>query len=291
MLPFQEVLYEKWPLVSSIPFLKTALNAAYEAGKMLYSAFYRDDYEVHVKADQSEFTPFDEKAERIASEIIRRSDPSVYIMGEEIAPKADPEVMRGKVVWAIDGIDGTTNFSRRIPVCNFTLTRIVDGISDLGVVYDFLHGEIYYAVRGGGAYCNGKPITVANRKFSESVITFAPLLDVRQGKGKHERQLVEALWAGMKEISERSKRFHREFQSGGLELAWVASGRLDGYASSWTSPWDLSAGALLVREAGGVATNMYGKEWQPSYNGVIAGSPIVHKEMLSIFQTKYLDLS
>lgn len=70
----------------------------------------------------------------------------------------------------------------------------------------------------------------------------------------------------MKEITKGSRRFHREFQSGGLELAWVASGKLDSYASAWTNPWDLSAGVLLVREANGIATNILGQESQPSYS-------------------------
>lgn len=118
------------------------------------------------------------------------------------------------------------------------------------------------------------------RPYEESVISFAPLLDTRKHKTEHETALVESVWQAMKKISQDSGRFHREFQSGGQELAWVASGKLDGFASSWTNPWDLSAGVLLVREAGGVATNILGQEWQPSYWGVIAGSKTVHAQMI-----------
>ena len=282
MIPFQKPDFSDWPH-STRNEVNTALRAAVSAGEMLHQAFY-SEYKTYTKKDKSEFTPFDEQAEVIAKSVINISEPNAIIMSEELFPCQD---VCGMDFWTIDGIDGTTNFSRGIPVCNFTISKVIGGEIAVGVVFDFLHGELFFAVRNGGAYLNGKRIRVQNRKFSESVITFAPLLDVRSGKGKKENQSVAALWSGMKEISELSGRFHREFQSGGQELSWVASGKLDGYASSWTNPWDLSAGVLLVLEAGGIATNILGEIWRPSFWGVIAGSPCVHGEMLKIFQKNF----
>jgi myo-inositol-1(or 4)-monophosphatase len=260
--------------------------AALVAGHRLKGSFYTV-FPTYVQGDKSEFTPFDARAEKISSGVIKRYVPSASIMGEDISPNVD---VKGKNFWAIDGIDGTTNFARRIPDCNHTLAYVEDGETQVGVVCDFLHGDLYHAVRGGGAYLNGRPIHVKERPFNESVITFAPLLDVRKGKGATEGKEVEALWRGMEQISKESHRFHREFQSGGLELAWVASGKLDGYASSWTNPWDLSAGALLVQEAGGVSTNIFGEPWKPGYYGVIAGSQTVHSEMLRILKSLRMSL-
>jgi len=274
--------FEKWPHVESDPKVKTAIFAAVLAGHRL-NKVYNTVFPSWVKEDNSEHTPYDERAEKIASWVIKRYTPDGLILGEEISPNED---VKGKDFWTIDGIDGTTNFARRIPVCNHTLAYVERGQTKIGVVYDFLNANLYYAVEGGGAYLNGKPIHVKERPFNKSVITFAPLLDVRKGKGASEGKEVEALWSGMKQISEESGRFHREFQSGGLELAWVASGKLDGYASSWTNPWDLSAGALLVQEAGGAATDIFGKPWKPGYYGVIAGSQTVHKEMLEILKNR-----
>lgn len=273
-----------WPLVKEDPILYTALVSSFAAGKMLNRAF-RTKYETYVKADQSEFTPFDAQAEIIARERIRKFDRNAVFLGEELSPNED---VTGKNFWTIDGIDGTTNFSRRIPLWNFTLSYVEGGRIKVGVVYAPLFREMYYAVESGGAYLNGRLIRVAERPFNKSLISFAPLLDVRTGKGEHEAAEVAALWAGMEEVTRVSGRFHREFQTGGLELAWVASGQLDGYASSWTNPWDLSAGVLLVREAEGIATNILGQEWQPSYWGVIAGSKTVQPEILRILQGEFV---
>lgn len=278
---------DKWPLVSENPVLVTALTSAFAAGAMLRRAFH-SQYESYVKADQSEHTPFDVRAERIARNRIKRFDPNAIFLGEELSPN---ENVAGRNFWTIDGIDGTTNFSRRIPLWNFTQAYVENGRTRVGVVYAPIFREMYYAVEGQGAYLNGRPIGVAERPFSESVVTFAPLLDVRRGKGEYEQAAVEALWRGMEKISKGSRRFHREFQSGGLELAWVASGKLDGYASSWTNPWDLSAGALLVREAGGIVTNILGEVWRPSYWGVIAGSQTVHPEILGVLGRLFLEIN
>lgn len=276
---------EDWPLVKDNPVLHTALTSSFAAGRMLNRAFFTN-FETHVKEDQSAFTPFDIQAELIARKRIRKFDPAAVFLGEELSPDED---VRGRNFWTIDGIDGTTNFSRGIPIWNFTETYVEAGRAQVGIVFVPLHREIYYAVDGQGAYLNGIAIHVKERPYTESVITFAPLLDVRKDKGEFETAEVEALWKGMEELSKSSGRFHREFQSGGQELAWLASGRLDGYASSWTNPWDLSAGTLLVREAGGIASNILGEEWQPSYWGVIAGSQTVHPELIKVFRQLFLE--
>lgn len=283
----ETLVFKEWPLVKGNLRLKLAITAALFSGHMLQEGFNKEEFETHVQKDGSEYTPFDEHAENISSWIIKRYNPSAVIMGEEISPN---ENVDGKNFWVIDGIDGTTNFARRIPICNHTLAYIENGETKVGVVCDFLNNNVYYAVKGKGAYLNSKPISVSDRTFAESVIAFAPLLDTRKGKGQTEGLEVEALWRGMREISEISRRFHREFQSGGLELAWVASGKLDGYASSWTNPWDLSAGALLVSEAGGIATDIFGESWKPGYYGVIAGNKNVHAEMISILKNTRLNL-
>lgn len=268
------------------PDMTIILRCAKEAGALLRH-FYYTQFEEKLNPDNSTHTPFDEQAEKIAKTIIREHYPDAVIMGEELSPNED---ISGKDFWTIDGIDGTTNYARKIPVCNFTMAKVENGVATAGAVFDFLRGELYFAVKGMGAYKNLEKIHVVERPFNESLITFAPLLDVRKGKGRFEYQEVEATWEGMKDISEKSSRFHREFQSGGLELSWLASGKLDGYASSWTSPWDLSAGVLIVKEAGGIATNIRGDEWQPSYWGVIAGSKSVQPKMLEILQRNFESL-
>lgn len=277
---------KKWPLVKNNPSLKVALGASILAGRML-KKYFNTKFETYTKQDQSEFTPFDIQAEKIAVKEIRKFYPKALFLNEELSPD---ENVKGKNFWTIDGIDGTTNFSRGIPIWNFTMAYVEKGRTKIGIVNVPLEDKIYYVVEGEGAYCNGKPIKIIERPYKNSVISFAPLLDVKRNKINNENALVESVWRGMRKISQDSGRFHREFQSGGQELAWVASGKLDGYASSWTNPWDLSAGVLLVREAGGVATNILGEEWQPSYMGVIAGSKTVHAEMIKVFNKLFSEL-
>jgi myo-inositol-1(or 4)-monophosphatase len=292
MIPFQELKWEDWPSAVNSRTLLPLVHAAYEAGRLLHTGFY-SDYESSVKADQSEECPYDVQAEDRARKIITRyTDVRVY--GEEDKRHFRPNELKKQVAVFWDGVDGTTNFTRRIPVCNTTGNLAwpagPDGSLELeaGVVYDFLHGEMFYALRGCGAFLNGQRLLIPEREFSKSVITYAPLRDAgRKGKGENEGAKVQALRASEVEITDASRRFGREFQSGGLELAWVASGRLDGYASSWTNPWDLGAGALIVREAGGKATNILGQDWQPGYDGVVAGSKTVHAAMLSILRKNY----
>jgi len=278
----------KLPLVAGNERLFLLLNIARRQGSLLRRGFH-SRFDTHVQGDQSDWTPFDKKAEVNARREIRKFDPQAQIMGEELTPDMNiPKVP----FWVVDPIDGTTNFSQGIPFCNFTTAYIKDGLVQAGVVFNFLTGEYYYAVLDSGSFkakgTKYKSLKVdKERPFNKSVISFAPLRYYGRDKWPFEEQAVNALWHGMEEITKTSGRFHREMQSGGLELSYVAEGRFHGFASSWTSPWDLSAGVLLVREAGGIVTNIFGETWQPSFAGVIAGTPKVHPEMLAILQKHF----
>lgn len=291
--------YKNWPLISEDPALKTAVAISLKAGKILRAAF-QQGVETHLYDDNSNYTKLDGIVEILAKRTIRKLQPNSKIMGEEYSKDED---ISDKHFWTVDGVDGTTNFANGIPFFNFTIAEVVNGKTRVAVVYDPINFNCYYSAEGEKAYCNGQSINVSSRPFKECLLSFTPLRDVRKGRGYYEKELVEALWSGMKDITNTSGRFHRELQSGGLELSFVASGILDGYASSWTSPYDLAPGAFIARQAGAIVTNMQGiewhpmieeaapgsteKKWRPNYWGVIAGNPTVHPKMLSIFQ-KYL---
>lgn len=235
--------YKNWPLVSEDTALKTAIEVSLKAGKILRAAFY-NGVGTHLYEDKSNYTIFDGMVETLAKSAVRKLQPGSRIMGEEYSKDED---ISGKHFWTVDGVDGTTNFAHGIPFFNFTIAEVVDGKTKVAVVYDPIRKDCYYSADGEKAYRNGQKIQVSKRPFSEGLLSLAPLRDVRKGRGYYEKELVEALWQGMKEITMQSGRFHRELQSGGLELSYVASGILDGYASSWTSPYDLAPGALIAR--------------------------------------------
>ena len=184
--------------------------------------------------------------------------------------------------WYIDGLDGTTNLTRGIPICDFTMAKADGKEVSTAVVFDFIQGNMYYAIRGEGAYVNGKRISPVNRAFEESVIEFDPLHSTNKTPGEERKKEVDAVWEAMREITFESGRFHRKLCAEPLSLAWVAEGRLDGHVSSWTYPWDAAAGSLIAKEAGKVVSDLRGKPWEPSYDGIVVASPDVHEKLIRI---------
>lgn len=261
--------------------LGVAMVASYAAGDVLRRGF-KKSYKTVQKNDRSDLTPFEEQVEHVARGIIGYYLPDDSVITEESNRSTITGVEEG---WVVDELDGTTNYSRGIPVANFTMARLKAGKVVNGTIYDFFRNQMYFTQEGEGAFVNNRRIAVSERTLDKSLIDFAPLRFV-PGRSDNplEEKLVEGTWVGMQEITVRSERFHREFQSGALTLAWVAEGKIEGFVSSFTSPWDLSAGVLLVREAGGVATNIKGEDWKPGPWGLIAGNKVVHKDVLGILQ-------
>lgn len=270
MVPYQELDFNRWPLVQKNKILSTALTVAMTAGKVLHEGFYSNS--------EASRLQYRSDAEKVASEIVAKQFRQAVVMASGVTSDVD---LSGGDFWLIN-VNGKENYKRGMYLCDLSVAQVKRGSLRLGIVHDFIHGEIYYAIAGKGAYNNGDRIHVSDRPFDQSVITFAPLV-YREAKGRHDNEEVDALWDGMRKISFNSGRFHRELQSGGLELAWVACGRLDGYASSWTDPWNLVAGALLVVEAGGRATDIFNRPYKSGYDGLIAGNEKVHAAMMDIF--------
>lgn len=285
MIDFENEI-DSWPHVNENSTLKVAIEACLNAGKHLFDGYYKN-YQTTLNSDKSDHTPYDIQSEKIIESVLRSHKDNDAIVSEELYPDCSH---LPKTFWTIDGIDGTTNYSRQIPICNVTLSKVENGELYYGVVYDFIHDELFYAMKDHGAYLNGKRIKTVNRNFSESVISIYPMRYVSTRKNAEiEKSHVQTMWRTMREIVEITGRFPREIQSGALELAWIAAGRLDAFCAAWTNPWDLSAGILLVKESGGVATSLCGDSWQPSQEGLIVGSKSVHHEILVIYNKLFVE--
>lgn len=183
---------------------------------------------------------------RIESEIkasLARATPEIPFLGEE----EDGGAQLGHARWVLDPVDGTINFARDIPLCAISLSLVLDGQPVLGIVDAPLLGERFIARQGGGAYLNGARVSMAEvPALREAIVGVA---DFKVGVGSEEENRVHL--AVLARLARESLRV-RMLGSAALDLAWLATGRLNATLMLSNLPWDVTAGVLLVREAGGV---------------------------------------
>lgn len=223
----------------------TALRAALAAGRVLKQKFYQTR-EIQSKGFRDIVTDADFAADRAARRILERSFPDYAIVSEEdkIPPRSTD------FVWLMDPLDGTTNYARRIPIFSVSLALTHRGQPLVGVVYDPLRNECFFAERGQGAWLNGNRIHASAIKTLDQAVV---------GYEQAREPKLRAL--GLKLFQ------HFSFQSitarlGGsaaLSLCYVGAGRLDVYFQPNLFPWDVAAGILIVREGGGRAAHFDGK--------------------------------
>ena len=155
-------------------------------------------------------------------------------------------------VWVIDPLDGTSNFLHGVPHFAVSIAQQVNGRTECAVVYDPMRDETYTAVRGRGAFLNQKRIRVSQRTELESAVLATAFPFRLRGLMPRYAKVFQA-------VLEKTEDFRR-LGTASLDLAYVASGRLDGYYEIGLKPWDVAAGAMLVREAGGVVQTFEGKD-------------------------------
>lgn len=244
-------------------------QAARKAGRVLARDFGEVEHlQVSVKGPADFVTAADKRAETILFEELSRARPGYgFLMEERGAVEGADKTHR----WIVDPLDGTTNFLHGIPM--FAISIALERHDEIvaALVYNPATDETFTAERGKGAYLNDRRIRVAGRvKLEESIIaTGIPHL----GKPDHEPFLAEA---GL--VMARSAGLRR-FGAASLDLAWVAAGRFDGFWERNLEAWDLAAGILLVREAGGYVTGLSGKPDMLASGGIVAGNESIHKAL------------
>jgi len=191
-------------------------------------------------------TDADKASERVILDILRRERPGDAVVAEESAAKA----ATGRRTWIVDPLDGTVNFAHGIPIFSVSIGLVVDGAPTVGVVLAPQLKEVFAGDVEVGASRNGAPIHVsATQRFADAVLATGFAYDIEN--------LADDNLDNMIAIS-KTARGIRRFGSAALDLAWVACGRLDGFWELHLSPWDVAAGAALVRAAGGRVTDMTG---------------------------------
>ncbi|MBF0802955.1 MULTISPECIES: inositol monophosphatase family protein [unclassified Neisseria] len=254
------------------PILNTALKAARKAGDMMIRASRNLDA---VKTDSKAFNDFvsdiDRSSEAILVDALKEAYPHHKITAEEGG-------MQGKAAaeyeWIIDPLDGTTNYLHGHPQYAVSMALLHKGVLQEALVYAPERNDLYMASRGKGALLNDRRIRVSNRiELNRCLIgTGFPVVD---------QSMMNTYLAILKDVLAKTAGGRRE-GAASLDLCAVACGRFDGFFEFNLKPWDIAAGALIVREAGGIITDMHGSgNWLESGN-IVAGNPKVLVQMLQI---------
>ena len=253
--------------------LNIAIRAAHNAGDFIVRKINKlPDLKVEVKAHNDFVSEVDQQAEVLIIEDLLKSFPGHGIVAEESGVIEGKDEFR----WIIDPLDGTTNYLHGFPHYAVSIACEHKGRIVHGVIYDPFKQELFAASRGDGATLNNRRIRVANLKTIDGglLATGFPF--------KHPEQLDEYL--KLFRVFFASANDIRRAGSAALDLAYVAAGRLDGYWESGLNAWDVAAGALILRESGGLITDYSGDEHYLENGQIVAGNPRVIADMLRRIQ-------
>lgn len=240
-----------------------------EAARRVIVAGYGRTAVLEFKARRSVVTAVDVAAERAVLEVLAAEYPGMSVLAEETAAQTAPQGW----TWVVDPLDGTRNFSRAIPHFAFSIALCWDGEPSVGLTEHPLLGHQVLAVRGRGASLNGSSCHVADcESLGEAVVA----LDLGFGDeaGRAQLGLAQHLWKHVQAI--------RISGSAALGFAYVASGRWDAFVHRDLAPWDLAAGVVLVREAGGRVTTLSGSEPTLASRALVAATPSIHSTLLDL---------
>ncbi|MDW7711282.1 MAG: inositol monophosphatase family protein [Deferrisomatales bacterium] len=247
--------------------LAAAVEAARTAGR-IQREHLRTAFEVRRKGAFDLVTEVDLACERAAREVLARLVPGTAVLGEEEGASGS-----GSGRWLLDPLDGTTNYAHGYPVFCVSIAWEEGGDVRLGAVYDPLREELFTAEQGRGARLDGRTIrTSGTAELGEALLATGFPYD----RDAHPRNYSE-----FRELTQRTQGVRRS-GSAALDLAYVACGRLDGFWEPGLKPWDLAAGALLVREAGGGVTGYRGEPFTPYRENVVASNGTLHPALLQV---------
>ena len=250
--------------------LQTARRAALRAGKLLMRHYGKlRASQISQKSRNDFVTEVDRASEKLLIAEIRKDFPTHAFQGEEGGLRSGDDFC-----WIVDPLDGTSNYIHQFPM--FAISIGIRHRREMlaGVVYDPLHSELFGAAKGGGAHLNGKRIRVsAARRLQDAMMATGIPFRARSRFGEY----IESL----KTISYGSAGMRRG-GSAALDLAYVACGRFDGFWEINLSPWDIAAGEILIREAGGQISDVWGKDAFLENGDVLASNGKIHAELSRI---------
>ncbi len=254
-------------LIPTSEYLLEHAHKAVDLASKIMKNYGMSEYSTSPKGERDYVTEVDIAIERAIKSYLTKVSPTIPFLGEEDGG-ADPDL---QLFWVLDPIDGTVNFMRGSPLCGVSLALVEGGSAKIGVIDFPYFMERYVAVQGQGASLNGKNIRVSQKVEAHEII--AGIGDFGVGPGSQERN--EYSLQIMKFLAQNVLRV-RMIGSAAAQLAWVAAGRLDISITLSNKPWDMQAGVLLVREAGGVVSDSDGTDHSVTSRHTVATNAVTH---------------
>ena len=236
-------------------------------------------------------TEYDHKSEAFIVAALREAFPDHAIVGEEggayelkieneelrksgRAPVSQFSILNSQFLWQVDPLDGTVNFAHGFPVFSVSLGLLQDGVPVVGVVYNPMSDELFSACKGGGAHFNGRPIRVSRTATLDRALLNTGFPYDRRTSADNNFDAFLRFQRASQEV--------RRVGSAALDLCMVACGRMDGYWEMKIKPHDISAGIVIVREAGGYVTDYDGGDAMFERSRIVASNGLIHDEMLAV---------
>jgi myo-inositol-1(or 4)-monophosphatase len=250
-------------------FLETSVEIARESGALL-STYFERRVAFELKGEYDLVTEADRASERLVVERLRSHFPSHSIVAEE----GGGHTGTSEYCWYVDPLDGTTNFAHGFPMYNVTMALTQAGQLINGVIFDPMRNEMFSCERGSGAYLNNRRIRVSKVARVEDALVATGF----PSRKRHENVNVHFYYQ-LAMISHGVRRAG----SAALDLAYVASGRLDAFWEFGLKPWDMAAGILLIEEAGGKCSDMQGGPVDIRGPHLLTDNGLIHQPMLGLF--------
>jgi myo-inositol-1(or 4)-monophosphatase len=250
-------------------YLDTAVSAAMAAGALQRQRL-RLPHDIAFKGESDLVTEVDRGCEELIVGVILERFPDHDIIAEENVYDQRNSSHR----WVIDPLDGTTNYAHGFPWFAVSIALEIEGEVRIGVVFHTMMNEMFTAVRGEGAFLNGERIHVSARAPLKGALLATGFPYAKSWVGENNFVNFERF--------QMAGRAVRRAGSAALDLACVAAGRLEGYWECSLKPWDVAAGMLLVREAGGRVTDHGGGPYDIRHHRILASNGLIHEEMMSV---------
>ena len=250
------------------------VKACRKAAKTLIRDFGEiENLQVSIKGPGDFVTASDKKVEKILIDELQKARPNYSILSEEIGKISNDESFK----WIIDPIDGTANFLHGIPHFAISIGLEHDGEIICGIIYDPIKDEMFVAEKGNGSYLNNQRIRVSSRSKLENCIIFT-------GGPKRESKNRDLAIEEYNKFSSKVLIPIRKMGSAALDMAYVAAGRCDGFWQRNLNYWDIAAGIIIVKEAGGFVTDFKGNELYIENKTILVTNSRIDEEMIEILK-------
>lgn len=255
-------------------FLKEAIAAAKKSGELIKRRVGKIKT-IDYKGAIDLVTDVDKASERLIKEHLFKKFPKHLFLGEESGGQREGNGYR----WIVDPIDGTTNFAHGFPYFSVSIALEIDRKPAVGVVYDPMHDELFYATKGGGAFLNKKKIKVSTIKdLKKSLLCTGFAYEIKDARDSNVEHFVDFLMTAQA---------IRRMGSAALDLCYVACGRFDGFWEIGLKPWDTAAAILIVTEAGGKLSKFNGAKYSHYDQEIMATNGLVHTQMSKILTRRF----